>query len=250
MLKELFEAVNCQAKQSAGLTHLPAASVGGKNVWWDPAKGAVVSLDKEPAPRAHVAHDLDTIVQWAKNFSENGPVVWFSRQGVTLILNDDERRDAVTFPLAFSQPLLKLQQMDAGVLLGQSELIWLLRTTFRHSLRLCPTLIELLRALRWENATDSQQRGASLGKAIEARVSGKGDLPESFVLECPAFAQAIAIPDVQIEVAVDVDHGTQKFRLLPIPGAIERMIQNAEQAVGDELRRELGDGATVSYGKP
>lgn len=252
MLKELFEAIGQNAVKAAGLTHLTAASTGGKNVWWDGVSGKVVTLEKDPHPRAHTAHDLDTVVQWAKQAGEAGtsPVVWYSRQAVSLILDDATRRDFITLPLSYSQPMLKLQEMHAGIVIGQAELIWLLRTTFRHSLRLCPTLIELFRGLRWESATDSQQRGVSLGKSIEARVMGKDALPESFVLECPCFAQELAIPDVQVEVAVDIDHGTQKFRLLPIPGMVERMIQHAEQAVGDELRRSLEDAATVSFGKP
>lgn len=250
--KELFDAVGSQAVRANGVTHLKELSRGDHDILWDHAAGAIVERAKDPMPRAHVAADLETIVQWAQKAKNDGwePVVWYARQAVICVLDDKSRRDTLTLPLSFSQPVLKLLEMNSGLLIGQAELIWLLRTTFRHSLRLHPTLIETFRGLRWEKATDSQQRGVSLGKNIEAKVNGVRDLPESFGLECPAFAQNLRIPDIQVEIAVDVDHGTEKFRLLPIPGMLERCLQMAEQAIGSNLRDELGDDAVVSFGKP
>src|SRR5262245_61371172 len=71
--------------------------------WLESPEGALTLTEAAPRPREHTASDLSAIVSMAVAFArEDSPgrcVVWFSRKGVVLFLDDDTRRDRVTLPL-------------------------------------------------------------------------------------------------------------------------------------------------------
>jgi hypothetical protein len=65
----------------------------------------------------------------------------------------------------------------------------------------------------------------------------------------PVFDGPLGYLEQAVEVAIDVDVGTAKLVLIPLPGDVERAIVRAEQEIVKSLKAELKT-VPVYYGKP
>lgn len=211
-------------------------------------------VEAEPEPRDHAAQDLGTVLQ----FADEGSRVWYSRNGVVVLLDDLERRDRVTLRLRLSEQLACLLVLESTPRqFSQQELILALRTTFRDCLSAHPNLVDNLRHLRWKAGQQSdvtiKHGERSVGKQLESQVLGTDKLPEYLRLVVPVFANCFESVYASIDLALEPDTATEKFRLIPIPGLIEAQLRRAETRLGVLVVEALGEQASlvpVSYGSP
>jgi hypothetical protein len=211
----------------------------------------------EPAPRQHIAGNLQTVIDFAlrkdamrevagEPGSLGEPVVWYNRSSVVCVLDDYTRRDRIALPLPLSKQMQTLQAIE-GRNWTQQDLILLLRTTFRHSLADGDTLIATLRRLKFidGSAVDSavQHGRASVGKEIRAEISSMaGSLPEYVSFSIPIFENpTLGQLRGTIEVALEPLPTRAEFRLIPVAGDIEGALAGAEYAVGEMLREALAE---------
>ena len=100
-------------------------------------------------------------------------------------------------------------------------------------------------------ASSIQHGSESLGRTIEAEVSGAGDIPESVVVSCPVYANhgerektATIMYDLEIVPA------DGQFRFRPIPDELERVIDAALDDIRTRIVDALPDGSAVFFGSP
>lgn len=206
-----------------------------------------------PAPCNFTAKDLTAIVQFATQNPKS--TVWYSSDGVIVILDPETRRNHVTLPLEYSPQLYEIVSWgDRSKPISQRDLILKLRTVFKRCLDHSPQLIELLRALRFTTGTTTDAKVSasktSIGKSVEAEVTGAAALPDEFYLDVPIFSGgAFMTIRGRVEVAIEVDAAAATFTLHPIPGMVSQQIALAEGSIGQTLRAAIGEDR-VHYGNP
>lgn len=225
--------------------------------------GKVEFREPDPAPRNHQAKDLETIVSIAKRFEamtvDSGqakPAVWFSRAGLIVLINDDDRNDRTLMPLALSEPLRKLMELErTQAHMNQRDLLFMLRTVFKNCLGKCPNLIDVLRKIKFsiqQGGESEINRGrSSVGKSATAELLGQGTLPEYVVIDVPIFDGVFPNLRGNIECLLEPNEQSQSFQLFPLPGEVERAIAGAEASIGTVLTANLEEaGVPVYYGTP
>lgn len=223
-------------------------------------------VEAESGVIGHTANTLETLADKAadavkdEGHAEGEPSdvqVWVDRTGVVLLL-DAKRRNRVGYSLSYSEQIHKLTGISNAAM-SQKDIIFILRTTYRDCLGLAGDLIPILRTVKFNAAEEGQQTiqhgKSSLGKAITAEITGTQNLPEYVTLSVPVFAQA-GVQSVRsvVECALEPDAATKTFRLIPLPGAIERAIGDGEKQVAAKLHGLLDErkvnGVGVFMGRP
>lgn len=248
MLAEFVKALSEQAVKAAkpDIIALPGPS---PEYLLRKADGTFEAKRGFPAPREHNAQDLQTIV----NFATEDSAVWYCRDAVVCLVMDTDRFDRVTMDLAFTPQLTWLQGLSAANKFSQKDLVWHLRTLMKPCLGLAGDLIGVLRQVQFsvgeEGASNIQHGKQSIGKSMRAEIGGTTQIPEYVTFDVMIWESGFRAHQ-QIECAMEPDPATQTFKLVPIPGAIEQAICEAEMKLGDALKKMLGDGKALHYGSP
>lgn len=208
----------------------------------------------EPPPRNHTALDLSAVIAFANRFhTPDFPcAAWYSRQMVKCVINDDERRDAVTLNLSPSKPMSKLMEFDSRATpIPQSETVLMLRTVFFGCTD--PAFIGVIRRLKFrtnESGAGVVEHGrASMGRSLESEVTGEGNIPEYVIFRVPIFESGFSAATT-VECALEPIPGTASFKFIPLPGEIERAFAFAEGELKTVLENALAEKEVpVLYGK-
>lgn len=216
--------------------------------------GTVTTLEAEPPFSNLSVFSIEDLGEVAKNLQGNfaGAEVTYSRTGAVLLRDNNDYRHRDTLHLTFSPQLVEIQNLEkSGKALDQRSLLWVLRTTFKDCLAKAGNLIEALRKMRWEASTTTDaevKRGkASYGNSVALAVTGIEAVPEYVTLQVPVFAAYFqSVQD--IEFVLDPDEATKTFKFLPLPGAIEKAIQAAEQELGLAVRAAVPEEIPVYFG--
>lgn len=253
MLKELFDAVVKLGNEAKGEDTIKVPD--GRYLLRCP-DGSLDEVFTVPL-RNHAAHDLDTIAAWAKK--GNGEV-WYSRSAVVCIMDAENITERATMSLTMSDQVKALQAIESTrPHYSQRDLIFLLRTTFKACLAPAPSLIDVLRQLKFRagsEASSTIQHGKrDVGRTIEAQVTGAGSIPEYFQLEVPIWANSGLQHIVRrVELALEPHPDTEKLQLAVMPGAIEAAIGSAETDLRSDLESLLeadeGDDVSLYHGNP
>lgn len=193
-----------------------------------------------PPLRHHSAHDLETIAAWA---TDRLGEVWYSRSAVVCIMDTKNITERVTMGLTLSDQLKALQVIERDKPhYSQRDLIFLLRTTFKACLSSAPSLIDVLRQVKFkagsELSSNIQHGKRDVGRSIESQVVGTGSIPEYITLEVPIWSNGSLQHIVRrVELALEPHPDTEKFQLVVLPGAIEGAIGSAL----NELRGDIQD---------
>lgn len=198
----------------------------------------------EPAVRGHTAASIDTVVfKAADTTAESQAEIWCDRDGVTLLL-DGNRRDTVHFGLNLSEQIEKLKSM-ASLSLSQKDIIFTLRTTFADSLgnsELVPILRNVKFNLNQSGHSDLSQGKSSVGKEITAEVTFTKALPEYVTFFVPVFSQAnMQQVRENVRCALEPDPTTSTFKLVALPGQIEKAIGSGENQVKVLIEQGLAE---------
>lgn len=263
MLKELFDRVvgMAQANLKHDILRPPAEP---EHVYLVAAPdGSLSRHEAEPPPRRHEARSLATVVDFVQEFhgGEAGQkvAVWFDRGGVTALLDDDTRRDRVTMPLTLTAPMQVLKGLNPQTDFEQKALIRLLRMQLGDCLP-DGSFLACVRKLKFRSTQDGQSvvevGKSSIGRTLEAEVSGAGTFPEEVTLY-PQVWNELNVRSA-VRCVVDAEPTNQRFQLVPAPGEIERALRHAEDELRDMIGRLLddaglaaGDDAVVPYyGRP
>lgn len=221
--------------------------------------GEMVRTTAELPPVRNEADDLATLAEVAKAWAADFAVaVWYDRDRVQAVAAvPDSPPHTCTVTLEPSAQLAKLAEWRAAgrQLVTQKEFVLLLRTLFHGCWNAHPTLLDTVRKLRVQSASDGAsevQRGKiSLGKSMVAEMSGVGDIPERVTFEVPVFAGRAVVATADVRVVLDPDAESGQLLVVVLPDEIDRAY-----AAGEERAQEMLDGLLegasipVYHGRP
>jgi hypothetical protein len=134
----------------------------------------------------------------------------------------------------------------------QADFVRLLRITFAGCLGPAGNLLEIVRKIQFRvnqaGRSEVQHGKASIGKSLEAELTGAGALPEEVVFQVPIFESGFQDLEM-VGCALEVDPQTETFQLIPYPRSIEEALSVAEERLGAELTASL-EGVRVFHGVP
>jgi hypothetical protein len=225
------------------------------------ADGYVRKETAERPPIQNVAYDIDTLCRAVIDSQGEEPAdpkdeefaeIWYSRNGVVALYDrnqPDSRGSRCTLTLSPSPQLAMLQKWEqhGGATIKQSEFVLLLRTMFAG----CGVdgLLPIIRGVKAtrgaEVSSQIQQGKVSMNKSIVAEMSGTAAIPEQAMFWVPMFAQAAVQNEQRVRIAIDPQPETEAFRLIVLPGDIEKAQADAEEALAKSIKAALGDGCTI-----
>ncbi len=250
MKKELFEAIGQQAIETVSLKVVHPKEEPDHVYYTVDKSGLIERHSADPKPRDHKAYSLAPIITRAAD--EKTAVIWFCRETVVLLMDDDNRRDRITLALNFSEPL-KIIMGGLSKAFSQKELVLLLRAKFRDCLERSGELISIIRNVKFQinqqGGTEIAHGKSSVGKALQMELTGAGTIPEYITLMVPIFDNSgLNRTRYPITLALEPDAATQTFQLMPLPGEVENAIAAGEEHIGELLSQQL-EGTTILYGK-
>lgn len=260
---KLVEAVSELAQKSCEPMIVDHGEKTGQIVYF--LQGKFHVHQDRPHYRQHQAYSLDTITDFANRFlgravsddpNEVNPAgfdaaVWYNRDAVSVLLNDEDRRERVVFNLALSPQIKSLQK--SGDAIKQRALILWLRTTMANCLPVHPTFIDSVRTLKFrtnqEATGEFKKDRASLGKSIISELTASEELPEYVTFNVPVFDNgSLSNVRANVQCAIDIVPADENFFVIPIAGSIEKAITDGEEQILTKLQE--GFGGRIYYGKP
>lgn len=264
MLSELLKAISEQAVKANGVQTV-TPPVGSKLDYGIVLPdGSFEWVDADPDPRQHKVYDVPSLVAFAeqmkaaKDDEAGACVLWYSRTGAVLIVDDTTRRDRVTLPLSASPQLTALAALegDGNGKLDQTALVKLLRVSLAGCWNLSqPNLAKNISKLKFKRTEDGYsevtQGKASLGKSLLAEMSGVDPIPEEVTFAVPVFSGHPWTATVACDLQVIADEG--KFALTPLAGEIEKAVRLGESRLARDITAEMTErklDIPLHYGTP
>lgn len=147
--------------------------------------------------------------------------------GVVLVHDTTDRRDMTRLALRQSQQFLALKSLGKGSRarpMAHREAVRFLRL----ELGLSPEQIAPFRRLQFSagQRTDAEvaKGRESLGRQVEASVSGAGEPPEELTISVPVYETHGETAGRLIRLAVDFDPAAQTVTFCPLPGELARAV--------------------------
>lgn len=210
-----------------------------------------------PTVRKHYVHSLIDLILFARRPDNKAPIVWHDSDGVTLLIDDADRRDSVFFPLTASKRFEVLRTLAKNKpAFNQSQFVRLLRVELGlDNLKIVSKFRKLDWSMSNDGSGDIQHGNNKVGKSVLAKVQGIDELPEELAVEVPVYQQTGERQAYVVKCAVEIDTVNQQFQLIPMPDELERVIDLAQASIHDRLVAALGEvdgqkAIPVYYGKP
>lgn len=212
--------------------------------------GKMTKTKADVAPRAHKVDSIETIVAFAERFPDTA-AVWLGFEGVTVLMDDETRRESARLALKPSKQFETLAKFDGegwrNHPLTQAELILLLRTTFARTAS-SSGFLSTVRSLRFRSAAEGtgniQHGKSSIGKQVEQQVSGEKEIPETVVFDIPVFESGFYVL-AKVEVAIDINIAGERFHLIPLPGELAAVKEHACGQIEKHLLDNIDKDAEV-----
>lgn len=259
MLKELFESV-MRAGQRDVAAVVPAPPSEPSDVYFlRDIDGNLERVKAEKPPFLGTVHDVGSLVEAADLMG--GPhVFWYGRH--RLFLQGEGGLARVRLPVTHSAPANWLHKAcavgDDGVQFSQRELLRFLKNTMAASGG--DAYVGLIEKIQFkvlqEGEAEIRQAKVSLGKRLEAQLTGTDKMPDVMRFKIPAFVNIAEHKRYDITLTLDVNPQTEMFILRPLPDSHEQVMLAAEDDLLEQLALaiekkggEVGQ-APVLFGTP
>lgn len=256
MLKEFVEELARQAVAGQGPSFKEYDPTKNYVIRDPAADGGFQFLGGDPSYRQHKAEDLETIASFYDRYSE-GAAVWYSRNGITLLIDDADRKDQVSIAMQWSDQIKKLMDLEkAKPLIDQKATLHMLRTVFTPNAFVSCDLIQLLRKVKFTANSESNSEVArgksSVGRALAVEASFVDQIPEQVTFTVPVFFNSFARRTQDVICAVEIWEAEQKLQIFPLPGEVEKAFAAAEASICQSIMDLLAghEDARVYYGRP
>ena len=213
------------------------------------AGGTVSYRDLPPENRSHRVATLDDLTHAVDSFSAGTDIasVWHCAEGIIAVL-DADRRDCANMELRYSAAYRTLQGIKP---MKQADVVRLLRHDLSGSVD--PSLVPTFRAIDFKRRNDGSSEvhhgRESLGKQVEAIVTGRSEIPEEITVNLRVYANVDLPMRYPVVCTVEIDPVQETFSIRPLPDELTTVVQQAQAEIGDRLRKSL-DKIPVFYGTP
>ena len=211
--------------------------------------GETFVIGKEPNARTHELGDLESLSALAVETS----AVWHTGNSVVLVFDDgdeSDRKDQATWKLSTSEKWTAATS-QAEKARTQKEFITFLTDNLRDEMNAAlPNFIAQLRQVKFRQDTAGhgmvQQGRESMGRSIEAEVTGTGDFPETVLLDLRRWGGLDFVGRVEFAFRIDPEKAT--FALNPLADSVETAENAAQQWLGEQIKGAVT--CPVYFGKP
>lgn len=207
--------------------------------------GKLERIVAESRPRRHKLVSLAEAILYANDKGKpEKSVIWFDRDGVVILLDDETRRDQANLSLDYTPQLLLLQSLEKNKnTFEQQEFRRLLRIDLAGC-RPDDALFNWVSDMRWSVAGESGGRLThqkdSMGSDLEHEaMSDYGQCPEEIELSIRIFDDPALLSRRPVRCSVEVLTKERRFRLLPLPLAIHDAIEQELDVVGEGIRKAV-----------
>lgn len=250
MIKEALDFLSTMFTKASSAKKLDVPG-DGRKVFFD-QNGTVAAFDVTPGLRKHTVNSVVDLIEAAKRWND-APVIWLAADKVVLVTDDGDRRDSVTLPLVKSAAFETLLKLADKPVVDQQQLIRILRIDLQGTINRA-NLLTAIRSIKFKT-TDSghanvQQGNESMGRLIEAEVTGAGDLPETVAVSCAIYSNhGEREKTYTVNCDLEVIASEKKFRFHPLPDEIERVTDAALTNIEAQIAEALKD-VPVFMGTP
>lgn len=240
MTREALELLQTTAQQAQAAVKIDLPGDG--RTAYVSQGGALRELKVPTAVRNHIVRRLDDLIDMANRHAEaDNPVIWHDQKQVTLIVDDDDRRDRAVFPLESTSMFLRMLRLEAEEpLFSQQQLIRLLRVEFE----LDSAKIGIFRRIDWTSSRSGQgvvEHGKeSLGRSIEQQVKGAQEIPESIVIPISLYRNRGEDQEYPIRCLVNFDIDQAAIQIIPAPGELDHSLHAHQMNIRSRLEEAFG----------
>ncbi len=272
MIREALELIQATARQAQTPVELKMAN--------DPRAvhlcigGQISVINIPPSIRQHAVHSLADLIAYVRRLTrlylppvedEEGtpyqreeeagkghPVIWHSPEGVCLIIDDEDRRDRVSFALTFSTEYELLRSFEENRS-GMKQNVFV--RTLKYTLGVPEPLVAPFRALNWTTAAAAVGEVTAgrdrMGREVDARViaSGGNALPETITLDIPIYNECAMRGRYEVPCNIELDVQQQNLLLIPAPHVLDDVLDQSQGDLHTRILDQLS-GIAVYRGKP
>lgn len=211
--------------------------------------GETFTVPKEPKARSHELGDLDSLAALADEKS----AIWHTGNSVVLVFDDSDnsdRLDHAVWKLSTSEKWCAATT-QAEKARSQKEFITFLADNLRDEVNAAvPNFIAQLRQVKFRQDTSGhgtvQQGRESMGRSIEAEVTGTADFPETILLNLRRWGGLDFSGLVEFAFRIDPEKAT--FALKPLADSVETVENEAQKWLGEQIEGAVS--CPVYFGKP
>lgn len=222
--------------------------------YWNHVEKKVGSFERETAIRKAKVTTLDSLlafVRYQKASDNASMTIWVDRFVITVVCDDDDRRDRVTLSLE-STPLWKvLNNLSSQPLVAQQAAILLLRQEFApfDVNALAISAVKNLKLKRTEDTESTANPGnVRMSRSIHQEAAGGQILPESLGIRVWPFTGVIPETDegtpadgYPILVWLDIDFDKLAIRFDPDKAAMVQALELEQARLVEQLRESTAD---------
>jgi hypothetical protein len=246
MLKELLDGLTELARTSMKPVVMSLPGDGRKQLI---ATGDGMEIaDIAPPVRSHTARSVGSLVEAVMKYKHDSASIWHNEEVIEAVLDDEDRRDRITMPLAVSDAWCALKNLPVTV--TQRDLISLLK----FDLGVQQEIIAKFRNVTFSRQQSSQATlktgDESLGRSVEQAVANVKDIPDVIPLLCTIYRNPGLTCSVRVDLSVEIDIPNETFTLRPGPDALRLAMIETQRHIHEVLTEAVADqpGVTVFEG--
>ncbi len=203
--------------------------------------GKVTREEAIPRPVFHKPGSLKSLVQLAVlRYADTSkvPEIWYSRSGVTVVFDPEERRDVAFMKLAKSPQFEQLEN-HGGKPMAQAPFLRWLKVDLHGAVP--DPFIDGISIVKFryneQNEGTIKQGSKSVGRKIESELEGAETLVDGVSLSGQGFVGGPFYAGVN--AASEIEVVAKTMQLTPFPGQLERALRRGEADVGREIESLL-----------
>lgn len=233
MLKEALQHLQSLSENAARAQIVEVKGVP-RTRWIDVA-GELTPVELPPEDRRYEFFSIASLCEFLKGAAVR-PILFYCQDALFAYLDSETRCEEALLRLNATREYGALLEASAGRQYEQAEFIRLLRVDLGIA---APELLGVLRNVKWrrnaEGSSELQHGRESLGRSVDAEVTGTSEIPEELTFEVQMVEQLKH--QVTIEAAIEILVESQTFRLTPLAGQRRRVFDETMAALDEELRQ-------------
>jgi len=216
--------------------------------------GDFEKLTAAAKPRGHRLVTLEHVLRFVElKGNEQKTVVWYDRDGVIVVVDDESRRDVATMKLTYTPQMLTLLKIEKDKTTYDQRGFRRLLKVDLAGCRPNDVLLNWIEAVRFNStamtAGQIKNQRESLGRDIdEQAINDQGECPDELLLNVRVFDDPHLRETFPVRCDVEILVSEQQFRLNPLPLELHNAIENQVEFIGDALTKNVE--CPVFRGKP
>lgn len=247
---------------SAAIKLIQETAVTARGAWLVPGvdlrnrflichNGMLVEQAADPPARCHKVRNLETLSTLVDGRASAS--IWHADNTVVALLDDSDaghRDDQVTWNLSASEKFKALVEQARQPRVHADFVRWLVQNLRDEFDAAAPGLLGTIRNLKFRSADEQtgniQQGRESMGRQIEAEITGASELPETVIVKVRRWASLDYVAAVECLLVLDTTE--RKLSLRPLADQLERAENDAQDWLHAQLTAEVQ--CPIYYGSP